>query len=360
MEIKFNNLKEQYLEAKVDIDSAIASVIDSSSFITGEITNNLERTFAKFVGAEACAATGSGTMSLMCALMACDIQPGDEVITTPHTFISTSEAIIWQGAIPVYVDIDDDYLIDIDQIESKINNKTKAILFVDMYGQTPDIDRLKQIATKHNLYLIEDAAHSIGTEYKGQTVGGLVDLTCFSFNPVKNLGAMGDAGAITGKEHLINKARMYANHGRTIRWIFDNKGLNARIDNMQAAIVQAKLPYLAKWLDRKRNICQRYTQELQDYCVVPNERDYAKHTYYVYVIQVKHRDEFIEYMASHGVQCSVHYFKGLHQQPLFKDYASENYIKTTEATNNIVSLPCHWNITDKEQDFIIQLIKEWK
>lgn len=190
--IPFTDLKQQYLEIKPDIDAAIARVLDTSNYITGAITDEFETTFAEWVGAEACCATGSGTTALMCSMMAIGITDGDEVITTPHTFISTSEAIIWQGARPVFVDIDDNHQIDVDQIECRITGKTKAILFVDMYGHTPDIDRLRAIADKHNLYLVEDAAHSVRSKYKGVQVGSLADLTCFSFNPVKNLGEVGD------------------------------------------------------------------------------------------------------------------------------------------------------------------------
>ena len=198
--IPFTDLKSQYLEAKEDIDAAIQYCIDGSHFITGPVTDNFERLMTDYTGAEACASTGSGSTALLCALLACDIGKGDEVITTAHTFVSTAEAILQAGATPVFVDIDAYFLLDVNKIEEAITPNTRAILFVDTYGQTPDIDKLKEIATKHGLRLIEDAAQSFGAKYKGQRVGNLVDLTCFSFNPVKNLGAMGDAGAITASK----------------------------------------------------------------------------------------------------------------------------------------------------------------
>jgi len=357
--IPFTDLKQQYLEAKADIDAAIARVLDTSNYITGSITDEFEKKFAEWVGAEDCCATGSGTTALMCSLMAIGITDGDEVITTPHTFISTSEAIIWQGATPVFVDIDDDYQIDIDQIERRITDKTRAILFVDMYGHTPDIDRLRAIAKKYNLYLIEDAAHSVRSRYKGVQVGSLADLTCFSFNPVKNLGAMGDAGAITGRSDLIKRARMYNNHGRQNKWTFEVRGINARIDNLQAAVVLAKLPYLDRWLDAKRAICQLYTRELKDHVVTPVEKEWCHHTYYVYVIQVPRRDEFIEYMKTNGVSCNVHYLESLNEQPLFKKYVTEDTPKTSAVCRKIVSLPCYHTLTVEQQYHIINLVKEW-
>lgn len=353
--IPFTDLKQQYTEAKEEIDSAIQRVIESSNFITGKLTEDFEEKFSKVVNAPACASTGSGTVSLMCALMACDIKSGDEVITTPITFISTSEAILWQGAVPVYVDIDENYQIDVNKIEEKITPKTKAILFVDIYGQTPDISKLKEIATKHNLYLIEDAAHSYGSFYNGMPVGSLVDLTCFSFNPLKNLGAMGDAGAVTGRKDLIDKVKIFRDHGRAGRWNFDNLGINGRIDNMQSEIVLAKIPYVDEWIIQKRKICQRYTEQLKDIVVTPTEYVKSYHTYYVYAIQIDNRDEFVEYMKENGVTVNVHYAKSLTNQPIF---ANEHRCpKAEEVCNKIVSLPCYHNLSIESQDKIIDLIK---
>lgn len=358
--IPFTDLKSQYLEAKDDIDSAIARVLDTSSYITGPIVEEFEQSFADYVHAPAACATGSGTTALMCALMACDIGSGDEVITTPHTFISTGEAVYWQGATPVFVDIDEYYQIDVDQIEAAITARTKAILFVDMYGQTPDIDRLKKIAKKYNLFLIADSAHSIGAEYKGQKVGNLVDLTCHSFNPVKNLGAIGDAGAITGRPDLIARAKMHRDHGRIVKWDFDIKGINARIDNLQALVVKAKLAYLEAWLDKKRVICERYTRELSDFVETPKTAPWAKHSYYVYVIQVSGRDKFIEYMQDNGVTVNVHYMKSLTEQQIFKTYGRGDCPIAEEVCRRIVSLPCYHTLTWGQQSHIIELTKAWQ
>lgn len=357
--IPFTDLKKQYLEAKEDIDQAIARVMDTSNFITGAITTEFEQKFAEFVEAEDCCATGSGTTALMCSMMALGIGPGDEVITTPCTFISTSEAIIWQGARPVYVDVDENHQIDVDKIEEKITDKTKAILFVDMHGACPDINRLKVIANRYNLFLVEDAAHSVRTRYLGKQVGSLVDLTCFSFNPVKNLGAIGDAGCITGRKDLIDKCRMYNNHGRKNKWTFEVRGINARIDNLQAAVVLAKLPYLDRWLDGKRKICQRYTEELTDYVITPKEPDWCRHAYYVYSIRLDKRDEFIEYMKENGVATNVHYLEGLHEQPLFKEYVTDPLPNADMFCRTSVSLPCYHTLTDEEQTKIINLIKDF-
>ena len=357
--IPFTDLKAQYLEAKDDIDAAIARVLDTSSYITGPLVEEFETAFAAYVNAPAACATGSGTTALMCALMACDIGRGDEVITTPHTFISTSEAIYWQGATPVFVDIDEYYQIDVDQIEAAITPNTRAILFVDMYGQTPDIDRLQAIAAKHKLFLIADSAHSIGAEYKGRKVGSLVDLTCHSFNPVKNLGAIGDAGAVTGREDLINRAKMHRDHGRIVKWDFDLKGINARIDNLQALVVKAKLPYLQGWLDKKHAICERYNRELSEYVKTPKTSSWAKHSYYVYVIEVPNRNSFIEYMKQNDVTVNVHYIKSLTEQKIFKEYGRGDCPRAEAACRNIVSLPCFHTLSTQDQTKIINLVKDW-
>jgi len=354
--IPFTDLHAQYQEAKTEIDQAYERIMTTSSYITGPIVDEFETEFAKYVGAEACASTGSGTTALLCALLACGIKDG-EVITTPHTFVSTSESILWAGAKPKFVDIDEYYQIDVNKIESKITSQTRAILYVSIYGQTPDVDRLREIADKYNLFLIEDAAHSIGSSYKGKPVGSLADLTCFSFNPVKNLGAAGDAGCITGRADLIKLARMYRDHGRQNKWDYELQGINARIDNFQALVVLSKLKYLDSWLTKKREICNRYTQELKDLCPTPLEFPDSYHTYYVYVIQVPDRDAFVEYMKDNGVSVNVHYRGPLHRQPIFLSYdVCRNTDKLVEI---IVSLPCYHTLTEEQQNKIIGLTKEW-
>jgi dTDP-4-amino-4,6-dideoxygalactose transaminase len=359
--IPFTDLKSQYLEAKEDIDAAIQYCIDGSHFITGPVTDHFENFIAEYTGAEACASTGSGSTALLCALLACDIGKGDEVITTAHTFVSTAEAILQVGATPVFVDIDAYYLIDVNKIEEAITPNTRAILFVDTYGQTPDIDKLKEIATKHGLRLIEDAAQSFGAKYKGQRVGNLVDLTCFSFNPVKNLGAMGDAGAITASKGLIDKARMYIDHGRKEKWLYHTMGYNARIDNIQAKIIEAKLPYLDKWLERKREICTKYNEYLYpNKFMTPCEAYLNTHSWHVYVIQLleNKRDDFIHYMFNKGIKCNVHYRIPMTKQPAYEKYKASCH-HTNIVCDYIISIPCYNSLTDEQQDYIIETVNEY-
>lgn len=360
--IPFTNLYLQYEDAKKDIDNAIKYCIEGSHFITGPVTDHFEQTIAEYVGADACASTGSGSTSLLCALLAAGVGPGDEVITTPLTYVSTSEAIVQCGATPVYVDIDWAFVIDVNKIGSAITEKTKAILFVDLYGQTPNMQKLKRIAKENNLLLIEDAAQSFGSSYLGIRVGRLADLTCFSFNPLKNFGAMGDAGAITGSKELIAKAKVFRDHGRKEHGVHEVIGYNARIDNIQAKILEAKLPYLDKWIKYKRMLAYRYNEQLSNWFIKPVEIENSYHTYYVYVIQVPKqiRSEFINYMKECGVECKIHYNRSLTKQPAYENFAKKPCHVSEEFSERVVSLPCYYGLTSEEQTYIIEVANKFK
>ena len=345
--IPFNDLKSRYKQISTVIDKSLQKVINDKEFITGKYTKDFEETFSKFVKAEGCVGTASGTTALQIALRTIQ-SSGKEIITTPLSFISTSEAILNENAIPVYVDVDTNYQIDVDKIESKITNKTHAILYVNLFGQTPNYKKLKEIANKHNIYLIEDAAQSIGA-----LTDSPADLTCYSFNPVKNLGAFGDAGALTGKKHLIDKARLLINHGRSTRYKFSNLGMNARIDNIQAQIVKTQLPYLNKWLKKKKQICNYYTKHLKKYCITPIETNFSNHTYYVYVIQIKNRGQYIDYMKQNGIETNINYPYALTELPMFSKYGKCPYAETL--SKSLVSLPCYHTLTKSKQNLIIKL-----
>lgn len=361
--IPFTNLKAQYDHAKKDIDCAIKYCIDNSHYIIGPVVDEFERKIADHVGAEDCAATGSGSTALLCALHALNIGKGDEVITTPHSFVSTSESIIQTGATPVFVDIDSNYLINIEQIPSAITPNTKAILFVDIYGQCPNINKLKKIAKQYNLFLIEDAAQSFSAKYHNNMVGSLVDLTCFSFNPVKTLGAMGDAGAVTGSTELINKVKLFRDHGRDDKWSSKVMGYNARIDSLQARIVQAKLPYLVHWVNYKRKIADRYTKELNYSFITPTICSYGTHVWYVYVIRVAtniDRNHFIEYMKNNNIMCNIHYKEPITKQPAYLQYAVNTQLPMSDyVCEKIVSLPCYFGLTDEQQSHIINTANKY-
>src|SRR6056300_140938 len=357
IKIPFVDLYPQYEEVKGEIDSAIADIITRSDFITGPTVDKFEKAISEYTGADDCASIGSGTNALTCALKALGIGPGDEVLTVGHTFVSTTESIVNVGAIPRFIDVDEFYQMDTDQLVYA--SRLKAILFVDLYGQTPDIDKITEFAKQWNLAVIEDAAQSFGAEYKGKKVGGLVDLTCFSFNPVKNLGAMGDAGAVTGSKELIDKVRMYRDHGRKTKFEYDTVGYNARIDNLQAVIVQAKLKKIDEWLNKKRLVCRRYTKHLSGVVGCPLEAPWSKHSYYVYVIETPEgtRDALQEFLRDKGIATNIHYKHPTHKTKAFEDGAS--LPRTEYVCDNILSLPCYHTLPEHHQDYIIKSIKEF-
>lgn len=355
MQIPFTKLQDQYRDCKYQIDNAIQKILDTDEFIAGPTVEKFEKAWATHVVSESCAAVGSGTFALTLALLACGVKPGHEVITTAHTFVSTVESIKIIGANPVFVDIDEFYHIDATKIQQKITQNTKAILFVDLYGQTPDIDHLKKIAKRNNLFLIEDAAHSAGAEYKNQRVGNLADLTCFSFNPIKNLGALGDAGAVTGNKDLIDRVKMYRDHGRKTKYDLETIGFNARIDCIQAAVLLEKMQHYTEWNKQKRNKADVYNQELS--ANTPLNRPHCLHSYYVYVIQVPDRDNFITYMKDQGISTNVHYRKPVNiHQPY---YPYQSCAKAEWVCDQIVSLPCYYSLTESEQTYIIQHVNHW-
>lgn len=357
MNIPFTNLHQQYLDCKDEIDQAIAQTIASSSFITGPDVTKFESIMSQYVNSEDCAGTGSGTTALLCSLRAVGIGSGDEVITTPHTFVATTEAIVSVGATPVFADIDPDtHLIDLDQVERLIGPNTRAVLFVDIYGQCPDMDRMRSICDSHGIYMIEDAAHSLGTQWKGQQIGGLADLTCFSFNPVKNLGAMGDAGCVTGSRHLMDQVRKYRDHGRIGRYDIVEIGYNARIDNMQSNIVVAKLPYLAGWIKRKREICDYYDDQLAGIVKTISRDPRVGQGHYVYVIQTLQRDALKNHLQQAGIQTNVHYAVTTHTQPAFRPWYTSCPV-AEKTVNEILSLPCWYSMTDTEIDHVVNTVK---
>jgi dTDP-4-amino-4,6-dideoxygalactose transaminase len=256
------------------------------------------------------------------------------------------------------VDIDDFYQLDVAQIEKNIHSSTTAILSMDAYGQSPNIKYIRHIADQYNLKLISDSAHSFGSEMEDTHISQIADITCYSFNPVKNFGAMGDAGCVAGRADLIERARMFRDHGRNTKFIFEDVGYNARIDNIQANILMAKLPYLKAWNQRRRTIAHRYTKELEGIVKVPQESHYSTHVYYVYVIESDNRDELAEHLKNKGIATNIHYPIPCHMQPAFREYYRP-LPKLERACKRILSLPCYHSLTDEQQAYIIESIKEF-
>ena len=359
MNIKFVDLKRQYESLKEEIDNAIYEVLNSSAFIGGKFLKSFEQNFAKYLGVKNCIGVGNGTDALFVAMKMLGIKEGDEVITAANSFIATSEAISLTGAKVVFVDCDDKtYNINAHEIEKNITDKTKAIVPVHLYGYPADMDLIKKIAEKYNLFIIEDAAQAHGAKYKGISIGTIGDCACFSFFPGKNLGAYGDAGAIvTNNNELAEKMRMYANHGRKEKFNHEIEGINSRLDGMQAAILDVKIQYIEKWLERRREIARMYDNGLKNIVIVPTvENENVRHVYHLYVIRVKNRDKVRNLLTERKIATGIHYPVAL---PFLKAYEylcykKEDFPVASSITSEILSLPIHGDLTDEEVNYVIK------
>ncbi len=359
MNIPLVDLKAQYASIKDEIDSAISEVISNTAFIGGPYAKSFESAFAEFCNVNHCVGVGNGTDALYIALRALGIGEGDEVLTAANSFVATSEAITMTGAKVVFVDINPKtYNIDVEKIKEKITPKTKAIIPVHLYGQSADMDPIIEIANKHNLKVIEDAAQAHGAEYKGRRIGSLGDLAAFSFYPGKNLGAYGDAGAIvTNDEELAIKTRMIANHGRIGKYDHEFEGVNSRLDGIQAAILGVKLKHLSDWSERRRKNAYLYNEYLKGTeLITPVEIKDVKAVYHLYVVRINNgrRKEFQEHLKSKGVSTGIHYPITL---PNLKAYTYLNhkendFPEATKASQEIVSLPIFPELTEEQIQFI--------
>jgi len=364
--IPFVDLKAQYDSIKDEIDRAIQNVLNNTSFIMGEELKKFEVEFAQFCDVKSAIGVANGSDALILALKACGISKGDEVITVPHTFIATTEAISNVGGQVIFVDIDPKtYTIDVSKIEEKINDKTKAIIPVHLYGQPADMDPIIRLAKKYNLKIIEDAAQAHGAEYKEEKVGSIGDVGCFSFYPGKNLGAYGDAGiVVTNNEEIAEKVKLFRNHGRiTKKYEHEIEGYSSRLDNLQAAILRVKLRHLNKWNDLRRRNAKKYNKLLNniDNVIVPYEADYAKHVYHLYVIRTENRDKLREELKSNNITTGIHYPIPLHLQSAYNylGYKEGDFPITEEYSKEILSLPMFAELSDRQIDEIVKLIKNY-
>ena len=356
------NLKAQYEQIKPEIDEAIARVIDNTSFILGQEVAAFEEAFATFCQVRYAVGTSSGTSALHLALLACEIGPNDEVITTPLTFIATPEAISHTGARPVFVDIDRwSYNLDPDQIEAVITERTKAILPVHLHGRPADMDPILEIAKKYGLWVIEDAAQAHGAEYKGRRAGSMGDVGCFSFYPGKNLGAYGDGGiVVTNNPEVAEKVRLLRNHGRKDKYEHLVEGYGYRLDALHAAILNTKLSYLEEWNERRRQHARLYNTLLSETsAATPEENDDVKHVYHVYAIEVKNRAEVQQQLKTQGIATGIHYPIPLHLQPAYHylGYQPGAFPNAEAASQKILSLPMFPELTEEQIRFIAEAIR---
>lgn len=365
MNVPLLDLKAQYAPIREQILKAMTEVLDSCHFINGPQVAQLEEAVAKYSECKAACGVSSGTDALLCALMTLGIGSGDEVITTPYTFFATAGSIWRAGAKPVFVDIDlETYNIDASKIEAAVTKKTKAIMPVHLFGQMADMDEIMAVAKKHKLSVIEDAAQSIGSLYKGRKSGSIGTVGCFSFFPSKNLGTLGDGGMIvTQDEALGERLRQCRNHGSKPKYYHKWVGGNFRLDTIHAAALLVKLPYLDRWSEMRRANAAKYNAHFADCPAVktPVIRDYNKTIFNQYVIRVKKRNELQAFLKEQGIGTEVYYPVSMHEQECFAalGYKKGDFPMSEKAEAETLALPIYSELTDEQIAYVAGKVKEF-
>jgi dTDP-4-amino-4,6-dideoxygalactose transaminase len=361
--VPFVDLKSQYLSIKPEIDAAIQHILDNTQFVLGAEVAAFEKEFAAYSGAEHCMGVNNGTSALHLAMLAADIGAGDEVITTPFTFVASVAAIWYSGAKPVFVDIDPKtYLIDPAKIEAAITPRTKAILPVHLYGQACDMDTIMAIAKKHNLIVIEDACQAHGAEWNGMRVGGIGDMAAFSFYPGKNLGAYGEGGATTtSNAEYARKIRMLRDWGAEKKYQHVLKGYNMRLEGMQGAILRVKLKYLEKWTEARRAAAKRYDALFAGAGgATPFVQPQSRHVYHIYSTRTTKRQEWQDALNAKGIQTGIHYPIAIHNLPAYEDlgYKNGDFPHAEKAAAEQLSLPMYPELTADMQEEVAAAVIE--
>lgn len=371
MNIPFLDLKANYNSIKSEVDAAIQNVLDNTAYILGASVQNFEKDFAAAQQVKYCLGTSSGTDANHLVLWGLGIGPGDEVIMPANTFIATAWGATLCGATPVFVDCHpESYNIDPAKIEAAITKKTKAIVAVHLYGQSADLDPLIEIARKHDLILVEDAAQAHLAEYNGKPIGGLTAAASFSYYPGKNLGAYGEGGAVTtNDEALYNKIKKLREHGQSQKYYHDTFGHNYRMEGIQGAVLGVKLKHLSKWTDARRSVAAKYKAGLKDVAkvITPKEMAYAKHVYHLYVIQLNDgtleassqlRDKLKDFLTQNGVNVGLHYPIPLHMQECFKGlgYKKGDFPNSERIAEAGLSLPMFPEMSDEQVNYVIEKV----
>jgi len=362
--IPYLDLKAHIKPLRAEIDAAIARTLDNCSFCLGPDVVQFEKDFAKYCGAEHCVAFNSGTSALHVAMLLLNVGQGDEVITTPYTFVATSWAISYVGAKPVYVDIDPvTFNLDPAAVEKVITPRTKAVMPVHLYGQPFDIDPLLEICRKHKLPFVEDAAQSHGAKYKGKVIGTFGEISCFSFYPGKNLGTIGEGGAlVTNNTDFAKRARSLREHGSTVRYYHDEVGFNYRMEGIQGAVLGVKLKYLDGWIRERRRVAKRYTELLADTPLqLPAEPAFAESVWNLYVVRHPRRDDLKKHLEANGISSALHYPLPLHLQKCYADlgYKAGDFPHSEKAGKECLSLPIYPELTDTQIQRVASVIKDF-
>ena len=384
MNVPFFDLKRQYRIIKPEIDNAIENTIDRCAFVAGEKVKQFEDDFARYCGVKHAVGVSSGTSAIYVALRALGVGDGDAVITVPFTFIATVEAITLCGARPIFIDIDDNsftlspqalttYLKEKcrwDQgkgnlIDKKTECKIKALMPVHLYGQIADMDEINQIAGEYSIYVIEVSAQAHGAAYKGKKSGSVGDVGAFSFYPSKNLGAYGQGGIVTtNDDEIIKKMRMHIDHGSHVRYEHEFEGWNFKMDGIQAAILDAKLMHLDEWNGKRRGLARIYSENIKekDRLKLPREKADRSHIYHLYVVRVKDRGGFMDFLKQKNIGVSIHYPIALHLQNAYKylDYKEGEFPVSEACAKEVVSLPMFPELTDDEAMYVAKTVDSWQ
>jgi len=365
MKVPIVDLKAAYLEQRDELNKAAIEVLESGYYVSGPRVAELEKSICEYLNVPCAVGVSAGTEALRLSLLALGIKAGDEVLTPTFTFFACASMIAAIGAKPVFVDIDpDDYNINPNDLKKRITSKTKGIIVVHLYGHPARMDEILKLAKEKNLFVIEDCAQSIGSEYKDKKTGSIGTLGTFSFYPTKNLHACGEGGMVTGHdENLLEKVKLYRSHGEQPRYYHNVLGMNARMHEMQAALIKVKMKLLEKWNNRRREIALKYENGFKglDLKIPPKPDINFKPVYHAYTIRVSKRDELKKFLDEREIGNMIYYPLPLHLQPVFKylGYKKGDYPEAERACEEVISIPIHPYLTDEQVRFVIDSIQDY-
>ena len=362
MTVPFVDLKAQYAAIREEVTAAVHRVLESTQFVLGDEVAAFEREFAAYCGTSEAIGVNSGTSALHLALLAAGVGAGDEVITVPFTFVATVSAICYTNARPVFVDVDPEYYtMDPARLEAAITPRTKTIMPVHLYGQPADMDPILEIARRHGLTVIEDAAQAHGAEYRGRRCGSMSDVAGFSFYPGKNLGAYGEGGAVvSSRPDVVKTVRMLRDWGAARKYEHTLKGFNYRMDGIQGAILRVKMNYIETWTEARRARAALYARQLADLPMrLPKERPGCRHVYHAYTVRTRERQRIQAALQARGVQTGIHYPIPVHLQPAHADlgYKKGDFPVSEQLANEVLSLPMFAELTDEQVGEVVAALR---